>query len=378
MTSGTVCDIGSTITSNVNPIEISAPRVGIVLTGGGMRITDMVDIATAAERAGASGVYTVEAWRSGFVPLAAIAAATDRIALGTYVINAYGRTPFLAGLGGRDLDDLSDGRLTLCVGTGNVFTNRVYQSVDTDRPLRKMAEYVELLKLILDSRPGESVEYTGETHSMSHWMPQAAARREHVPVYLAALFPKMRRVAGRVADGIALGAIQGRTFLAETVLPAVREAAEAAGRDPAAVGVKVAQLTCIDDDRDRARHTAKLAIADLFAPKPHRQYEHTLREQGFGEILDLVLERQAAGDRYGAADAIPDEVVDEVAVVGSLADCAARLRAYADVVDEQLLMMAGGSRHRSSDIDAAERAALDDSFAAVIRLVSTMNEGVLG
>lgn len=369
------CDIVSSMTSNVNNVQRDRPRVGLVLTGGSMRVTDMVAVAQAAESAGASGVYTVEAWRSGFVPLAAIAAATDRIGVGTYVINAYGRTPFLAGLAGRDLDDLSEGRLTLCVGSGNVFTNRVYQSVETDRPLRKMAEYVELLKLILDAKPGQSVEYVGEIHSMSHWMPQASSPREHVPVYLAALFPKMRKVAGRVADGIALGAIQGRSFLADTVLPTVRDAAEAAGRDPADIGVKVAQLTCIDEDRDRARHVAKLAIADLFSPKPHKQYEHTLREQGYGAMLDQVLERQAAGDREGAAHAIPDDVIDEVAVAGSLADCAARLREYADVVDEQFVMIAGGARHRASAIDTDERAGLDSAFADAVELIARIEEG---
>src|SRR5699024_733912 len=89
--------------------------VGVVLPGGGMSIAEGVALAQRAENAGASGVYVVEAWRSAFVPLAAIAAATERVTIGPYVINAYGRTPWIAGLSALDLDDLSGGRVVIGV-----------------------------------------------------------------------------------------------------------------------------------------------------------------------------------------------------------------------------------------------------------------------
>ncbi|MGE3619435.1 MAG: LLM class flavin-dependent oxidoreductase [Acidimicrobiia bacterium] len=345
----------------------------MILTGGNMTVADMVELARRAEGAGAASVFSVEAWRSGFVPLAAIATATERVRLGTYVINAYGRSPFIAGMEARDLDDLSGGRLVLGVGSGNVFTNRVYQNLETARPLRKLAEYVELLRLILAATPGQSVEFEGEIHAMSHWMPQADSARPSVPVYLAALFPKMRRVAGRVADGIALGSLQGRDFLASTVLPAVHEAVEASGRDPADFGAMVAQFTSIDEDREAAYEVSRYAVVDLFHPKPHRQYEHTLREQGYGAVLDQILALQADGNRDAAAAIVPDELIEELTITGTPDECVKRLADYDGLVEENILMASGGSRHRLVRAADDEKAAAMARFGTVIDLIARVS-----
>ena len=91
-------------------------RLGILLLGD-LSIRVAVAVARDAEAAGLDSVHQVEAYRSGFVPLAAIAAATSRIGLGTYIANAYGRSPFLTALSALDLDELSGGRFTLGVGS---------------------------------------------------------------------------------------------------------------------------------------------------------------------------------------------------------------------------------------------------------------------
>jgi alkanesulfonate monooxygenase SsuD/methylene tetrahydromethanopterin reductase-like flavin-dependent oxidoreductase (luciferase family) len=71
-----------------------------------MNIRDMVTIGKKAEEAGFDSLYVTEAWRSGFVPLTALALATQRVRLGPYVLNAYGRSPLLTGMGAIDLDEL--------------------------------------------------------------------------------------------------------------------------------------------------------------------------------------------------------------------------------------------------------------------------------
>ena len=86
-----------------------------------------------AEESGFSGVYVAEAWRSGFVPVAAIAARTERVTVGPYVLNAHARTPMIAGLSAVDLDEVAGGRLLLGVGSGNRVTNEKYQGVPVRR-----------------------------------------------------------------------------------------------------------------------------------------------------------------------------------------------------------------------------------------------------
>ena len=345
-------------------------RVSLVLPGGGISIGDMVTLAREAEQAGMTGIYVTEAWRSAFVPLAAIAAASERIALGPYVLNAYGRTPWIAGMSALDLDDLSGGRLILGVGSGNVFTNRVFQGVETVRPLRKMAEYVEVLRRIVRACPGEPVEYHGEIHSINDWVTQAVPVRPSIPVYLAAIFPKMRRVAGRVADGVALGALLSTEHIGDVALPAFLEGAGEAGRDPDSLGVLMANFASVDEDRDVAYRAARTAIVNLFAPKPHRHYEQTLTEQGYGGVLERVLGCLARDDRDGAIDAVPDEVVERLTITGTSDDCVARIAAYQSHVDEVLIVNVGSTRHRRDAAAPDDRDTLVSTFRSVIELGS--------
>ena len=349
--------------------------VGVVLPGGGMSIAEGVALAQRAEQAGASGVYVVEAWRSAFVPLAAIAAATERVTIGPYVLNAYGRTPWIAGLSALDLDDLSGGRVVIGVGSGNVFTNRVYQGVEPVRPLAKMNDYVEVIRRIVRAQPGAAVQFRGEVHSISDWVPQNPPTQEAIPVYLAAIFPKMRRVAGRVADGVALGALLSREFIDETVLPGVHEGAVEAGRDPVSLGVKMAIFASVSDDRDEADRAARTAIVNLFVPKPHKHYEQTLEEQGHGSALAKILARLADGDHAGAVDEVPQEVVDELTISGTPAQCRARIDAYQGVVDEVLLVNVGATRHRLDAATASDRQAIRASYDPVIQLAGQASVG---
>ena len=343
-------------------------RVGVVLPGGGMSIADGVALAQRAEQAGVSGVYVVEAWRSAFVALAAIAVATERVTIGPYVLNAYGRTPWIAGLSALDLDDLSGGRAAIGVGSGNVFTNRVYQGVETARPLTKMAEYVEILRRIVRARPGEPIEFRGDIHSISNWVPQNEPVRAAIPIYLAAIFPRMRRVAGRVADGIALGALLSPEFIKGTVLPGIHKGAVAADRDPAKLGVKMAIFGSVSDDRDEAYDAARTTIVNLFVPKPHKHYEQTLEEQGYGTVLKEVLTRLGDDDHAGAVKAVPDEVVEQLTISGTPAECQARIAAYRGLVDEVLLVNVGATRHRLDAATAADRDTIRSSFDPVINV----------
>ena len=122
--------------------------VGLIFPGGGMSTQEMLTIARRAESAGLYSLYCVEAWRSAFVPLTAVATATERVRIGPYILNAYGTTPFIAGMSAIDLDEISGGRLVMCVGSGNRHINEEYNGTAYARPLRKMAEYVELLRTI--------------------------------------------------------------------------------------------------------------------------------------------------------------------------------------------------------------------------------------
>lgn len=317
-------------------------RQGLLFTGGGSPLTQIVETARVAEAEGMDAVYCVEAYRSAFIPIAAIAAATERIALGPYILNAYGHTPFITGLSAVDLDELSGGRLVLGVGAGNPHINKLFQGVETDRPLTKMREYVELLRQIVRAPLGGAVRYEGKMHRMQ-WEPRVSPLRSSIPVWLAAIGPKMIKVAGSVADGVAMGVLLSPEYVRDVIKPSVAEAAAAADRDPAELQFPMGGLVAVDDDLDRARATIKATICSFFDPIPHPYYDFLLREQGFSRAADACAKFGPEGRIQDAVDQIDDAVVDTLAFVGTPDHCARRLAAYRGVIDEVIYLNVGGA-----------------------------------
>jgi 5,10-methylenetetrahydromethanopterin reductase len=345
-------------------------RVGVIIPGGGMPLHAIVDVARESEAAGLHGVWVTEAWRSAFVPLTAIALATERVTVGTYVLNAYGRTPFITAMSAVDLDEASNGRLVLGIGSGNRYTNALYQGVPTERPLTKLKEYVELLQRFVRARPGDVVEYRGEIHSMTACPPQVLPVRPSIPVWLAATFPRMLRVAGRVADGVALGALHAVEYIEEGVKPLVEEAAAEAGRE-APPTYAAAMFLSADDDREAARQAARVALCNLYAPKPHPHYDFLLRRQGYESVAETIATEMAAGRREAAARAVPDELLDRLALAGTPDECARRATEYRGVVDELIVMNVGALKYALSEADAADRR-LAETFGTLVRVAGSI------
>lgn len=311
--------------------------VGLIFSGGGTTMQQMVDLSVEAEKAGIDSIYMSEAWRSGFVGLAAIAAATERVRIGPYILNAYARSPWITGMSAIDLDELSGGRLLLGVGSGNKHINGVWQGIPQERPLKKMEEYVTLLKEIVSTPLGGTVKFDGEMHAMD-WPPAVQPFRPSIPVYLSAVFPKMTAVAARVADGLALGALMSPGYIRDVIRPRAEAAAADAGRDPAELGFITAPFVSVDDDAEVARQAAREAICHLYHPLPHPYYDFALREHGFSAAADAATKYVPEGNMAKALEAMDDRVIDAVTISGTLEDCAAKLAAYEGVVDETVFV----------------------------------------
>jgi alkanesulfonate monooxygenase SsuD/methylene tetrahydromethanopterin reductase-like flavin-dependent oxidoreductase (luciferase family) len=314
-------------------------RLGFLFVGGGP-LADNVATARDLEAAGFHTAHVVEGYRSAFVPLTAIALATSTIRIGTYIANAYGRSPLLTAMSAMDLDELSGGRLVLGVGSGNRHINEDFQGIAYARPARKMREFVENLRAALSAPLGGKVEYAGEIHRM-RWTRSIPAVRPTIPVHLAAIFPRMVEVAGAVADGVALGVLLSPEYIRDVIRPRAANAAERAGRDPAKLEFPMGALVAVDADRKRARDAVRRTIAGFFHPLPHPYYEFLLREQGYGEVAELAKRHVSAGRTEPVIAAMSDAMVDRLALTGTAGECAERLRAYRGLVDEAVLLNVG-------------------------------------
>jgi 5,10-methylenetetrahydromethanopterin reductase len=309
-------------------------RVAILFTGADT-LRDTVAIGTAAEAAGFDSLYMVEAYRSAWIALTALAAATQRVTLGPYVLNAYARSPMLTAMTAADFQEFSNGRLHLGIGGGNRVINEHWQGIPHARVLTKMREYVELLRTVARTRAGDTVAFDGEVHRM-HWTPRVTPAAPY-PISLAAIFPKMLEVAAGVADGIAGGATLGPEFLSELLRPVVAAHAAAAGRDPAKIEWRAVMFAAVSDDREAAYRAARAGLCALFAPLPHPYYEYTMTEQGFGDVVEKLRKLVPAGQLDAAIDIIPDTMVERCTIAGTLAECRTRLASYEGLLDEILL-----------------------------------------
>ncbi|MCP4223555.1 MAG: LLM class flavin-dependent oxidoreductase [Actinomycetia bacterium] len=320
-------------------------RLGLLL-GFEDSLETIVTLAREGEAAGIGSMYTVEAGRSALVPAAAVVNATERVRVGTYIVNAYAREPWLTGVAARDLDELSGGRFVLGIGTGNPHFNQWYMGADSSKPLAKMREYLEIVRAVVAGRAGEPVRYSGAVHTI-RWRASWEPTRQTIPVYLSASGPNMVKLAGEVSDGVGVGIMSSTRFMADIVRPRAQAAAEAVGRDPNALAFPMGALMSVNQDTEAAREATAAAICGLFHPVPHPYYDSQLRQLGYAHFADRAAELMPAGRTREAMELVPDEVIDSMTITGTPAECAARLADYEGLADEVIAFRVAQRGERS-------------------------------
>ena len=310
-------------------------------------IADTVERARLAERAGAGSVHVIEGMRDPFVPLTAIAAATTSVALGTYVANAYARTPQAAANAALVIDELSGGRMTLGLGAGNWHVNEWFFGTDSHRPMAKLRDYLAVVEAMVTGDTGGATEVGGAEHHVQSRFVRTPPRR--VPVVLAAAGPRMTELAAAATDGVALGLLISPEHLAAEIAPRARRAARQAGRDPGAVRFPMAAAVTAHPDAERARYLTRRGICALFHPVPHPYYEHLLRAQGDGRVVDALCELAPQRRWAEAIEAIDDELLDRLTICGTPEQCAARLADYAGLADEIICLNLGVAAGSADD-----------------------------
>ena len=176
-------------------------RIGIALgTVHDRPFAEVAAFARTAEECGYEAMFVPEAWgRDAFVTLGALARVTERIGLGTGIVNVYSRTPALLAMAAVTLDEISGGRAILGLGTSGQRVVEGWHGVPMARPLRRLRETTEAVRAIVGgSRRG----YSGETISVAPGFAITLARpRERIPIYHASLTPRAIKQCAEVADG---------------------------------------------------------------------------------------------------------------------------------------------------------------------------------
>jgi alkanesulfonate monooxygenase SsuD/methylene tetrahydromethanopterin reductase-like flavin-dependent oxidoreductase (luciferase family) len=307
-------------------------RIGLILTTGSAR--GDVELAQRAEAAGLDGVYSIEFFnRHGYVALAAIAQATRPCASARDRERLHARR--CCASAALDLDELSVGRMVLGLGSATRRMNEDWYAVAFSAPAERMHELVRLLRAAFAAQKGGGFRWDGK-----HWRlsvpiySRPGAPREQVPIWIAAVNRRMIATAGEVADGLVGHPIATRRWHREVTLPGLRAAESAAGRAAGACALAPYVLTSIQPRREDAVRDAKCQIGFYFTTALY----HTILDlhglRSVGEACRAALRRF---DVQAMADAVPDSLVEEIAIACTPDEAKDRLGQWRDLTEQPLL-----------------------------------------
>jgi F420-dependent oxidoreductase-like protein len=315
-------------------------RLGLNINYSGAKFELPLDLILEAERLGYHSVWTAEAYGSDAVtPLAWIGARTTTIRLGTAIMQMPGRSPANTAMTAMTLDQLSGGRMLLGLGLSGPQVAEGWHGVAYGKPLGRTREYVEIVRTIF--RRESPLVHDGEHYQIPYQGADATGLgkplksilhgRADLPIYLAAIGPKNVALAAEVADGwlpIFFSPAHYETAYGEQI----RAGFAAAGdKSPADFDIAPTVFVVVDDDLEIARNAVRPALALYIGgmgAKGRNFYYDLAARYGYEAAATTIQDLYLAGNRGEAMMAVPDALIDAVALVGPKARIAERLDAW--------------------------------------------------
>ncbi|MBI2487419.1 MAG: LLM class flavin-dependent oxidoreductase [Deltaproteobacteria bacterium] len=300
-------------------------------------IFGLVQLAKEAEDANFDSVWVTELYRTSFQQLSAAAQATRTIKLGTAVALAFVRSPLITALTALDLDEISNGRLILGLGTGAKRTNEMWHGITHGKPVPRIKEFIEAVRLLMSgSHLGEPISYSGDYYNISTkgYHRPFKPLREKIPIYLAGVGKYMTLAAGEVADGYLGHVVCSLRYIKDVVNKGIKAGLENSGRERK--DFKIASIiTCaISNKKKEAMQAARATIA-FYATV--RTYEPPFKLHGFEKEAAIIREAFFRKDIKSMIQNVTDDMVSTFAVVGDADECRIQIEQYRDHVDLPIL-----------------------------------------
>jgi F420-dependent oxidoreductase-like protein len=314
-------------------------RLGLNLGYWGSGASDNLGLAREAERLGYHSLWTAEAWGSDAVtPLTWLAAKTERINVGTAIMQMPARTPAMTAMTAATLDLLTGGRFLLGLGVSGPQVVEGWHGVVYGKPLVRTREYVEIVRAIL--KRDKPLEHHGEHYDIPVKGGTGLGKplkmiihplRRELPIYLAAIGPKNVALAAEIGDGWL------PVFFSPLRVSLLREYLDAGfsarkdGRDTSNFDIAPTVSVIMGPDagacRDQVKPHLALYIGGMGA-RGRNFYNDLACRYGYEEAAGRIQELYLAGKKAEATAAVPDALVDEVALCGPKERIAEQLGAW--------------------------------------------------
>lgn len=313
---------------------------------------EQIRLALQADQLGLHSVWVAETWGQDVVAmLGLLAGHTERIGLGTGIMQIPARQPTTAASAAATLDQLSNGRLLLGLGLSGPQVSEGWYGVPFVAPMGRTREYIDIVRLALDHKV---VEYDGK-----HWkLPSPGGSglgksltmigrpvQERIPIYLGVSGEQTVRQAGEIADGWLPFLFSPKHT--DLLMAPLLEGIAASGRTRSDVTVAPNVPLAVADDVETARDLVRPIIAFYFGAMGARDrnfYVELAARYGFGDEARACQDAFLAGERRAAAEALTTELIDLISIATTPAGLGARLEEYAQAGADLLIVLPFGDR----------------------------------
>lgn len=241
--------------------------------------------------------------------------------VGIAVVPVFTRTPAVLAATATALAVSAPGRFVLGLGSSSHAMMEGWHGQKFEKPLTRVKETTQLVKQMLQ---GEKTNFSGTTVSSKGYRGVPLGDKAP-PVYLGALREKMLEMAAAEGDGVVVN------LFPHSAWPKMREAifkgAKQAGKDPESVEVVIRHQVLVTDDKAAARNAVRAAFAPYYATPVYNKF---LAWCGYADAAEAISQGFKSGDRAATAAAMSDDLIDEIAIIGSAEECRAKLKALAD------------------------------------------------
>lgn len=296
-------------------------RVGVGFSGG-MSPQDIVECVKLAEELGYESAWVAEGHGGDqFSVLTACALATEKIKLGTSITSVFVRTAPTIAMAAASVDYFSNGRFILGMGTSHKVQVEPEHGLEFTKPVQRLRECVDIVRGILKD---SDVNYHGEIYDIDHFDLWFEPLRKEIPIYVAAVFPKMLEICGEISQG----AILTWCTLDHAELAAwhVGIGARNAGRAPGDVEVASLLPCAVSDNRESARDLMRQPIASYAGRFP--RYRKLMVDAGFPDEIEKVRVAWQAGNIQESLNLVPGALIDKIGLVGTAGEVQEKLADY--------------------------------------------------
>lgn len=291
-------------------------------------LSEAIEYVRYAEARGFEAVWQAESRlvRDAIVPMAAYAATTTRIKVGSGVINNWTRNAALIAATFSTLDDLAPGRIMCGLG---VWWEPLASKVGVNRrkPLEAMRETLEVVRRLLKM---EKVTFKGEfvqVEDIEIDIVHAERKPKQVPLYIGATGPKMMELSGEIADGVLLNYLVSPAYNREA-MNQLRTGAARVGRSLEEIDRPQLIVCSLDQDRARALDNARELVTQYLGQQPHIMKASGVSQDLLDEIGKVLTWPAEEHQIREAMRLVPDEVVQLITASGTAEECRAKVQEY--------------------------------------------------